>query len=175
MTSQHCTLISFCSSTNTMACIRHRAGKHLLLSKDWRHCPPAPMFTLTHPRQDYCWVATSFHRTCNRKWFKGSSWSCQPFGWNSCYLFASALQMHPKLLSLLSPSFHLILSSQACCFWVSSATEIRQWNSSVVVPQPDDLFLVDHLLAFHPNIAEEVPKSVFRDRLLSFCWFCWHP
>lgn len=27
---------------------------------------------------------------------------------------------------------------------------------------------MDHLLAFHPNIAEEVPKSVFRDRLLSF-------
>lgn len=36
----------------------------------------------------------------------------------------------------------------------------------MVVPQPDDLFLVDHLLAFHPNTAEEVLKSVFRDRML---------
>lgn len=117
---QHCASIPFCSSTNTMACTRHRAGKHLLLSKDWRLCSPAPTcrFTLTHPMHDYCWVATSFHTTCNRKLFKGSSWSSQPFGWNSCYLFASALQMHPKSLSLLSPSFHFILSSQACCFWL---------------------------------------------------------
>lgn len=38
----------------------------------------------------------------------------------------------------------------------------------MLVLQPGDLFLMDHLLAFHPSIEEEVPKSVFRDRLLSF-------
>lgn len=84
-----------------------------------------------------------------------------------CFIPADAPQIAESLVLIL-PLHSFFAGLLLLTAWVSSATEIRQWNRSVLVLQPGDLFLMDHLLAFHPSIAEEVPKSVFRDRLLSF-------